>query len=109
VAGGGQVLLLGAPLEKLTLCHHAEAIADVPGKRRRSYRMPTRAGVREYTTIDTFYGVLPYAAEHPVGQLAGRALEAGAGIRSSIGRAEVHVFAAEPAVRFIVGYLEERF
>jgi aminoglycoside 3-N-acetyltransferase len=109
VAGGGQVLLLGAPLDTLTLCHHAEAIADVPHKRRRSYRMPTRAGVREYTTIDTFYGVLPYAEEHPVSHLATQALGPGAGVHSTIGRADVYLFAARPAVDAVVAYLEERF
>ena len=34
VAAGGQVLMLGAPLETVTLLHHAEAIAHAPGKRR---------------------------------------------------------------------------
>jgi aminoglycoside 3-N-acetyltransferase len=105
VAAEGQVLLLGAPLDTLTLCHHAEAIADVPGKRRRSYRMPTRAGWREFTTIDTFYGVLPYADERPVGQLAARAM----GSRSTIGRADVHLFEAKPAVAAVVAHLEQRF
>ncbi|NEA35342.1 AAC(3) family N-acetyltransferase [Streptomyces sp. SID13031] len=38
----GQVLLLGAPLDTLTLCHHAEAIADVPGKRRRGNPLEDR-------------------------------------------------------------------
>lgn len=109
VAADGQVLLLGAPLEKLTLCHHAEAVANVGGKRWRSYWMPTGAGLREYTTIDTFYGVLPYAEEHPVGQLANQALLAGAGTHSTIGRADVHLFAAKPAVDAVVAYLEERF
>jgi aminoglycoside 3-N-acetyltransferase len=105
VAAEGQVVLLGAPLDTLTLCHHAEALADVPGKRWRTYRMPTRAGWREFTTIDTFYGVLPYAEEHPVGQLAARAL----GAHSMIGRADVHLFAARPAVDAVVAYLEDRF
>ncbi|WP_328332180.1 aminoglycoside 3-N-acetyltransferase [Kribbella sp. NBC_00382] len=109
VAANGQVLLLGAPLEKLTLCHHAEAVADVAGKRWRTYRMPTRAGWREYNTIDTFYGVLPYSEENPVGHLATQALRAGAGARSTVGRAEVHLFAARPAVDAVVGYLVERF
>ncbi|MFI5710594.1 aminoglycoside 3-N-acetyltransferase [Kribbella sp. NPDC051620] len=109
VAAKGQALLLGAPLDKLTLSHHAEAIADVPGKRRRTYQMPTQTGLREFTTIDTFYGVLPYSEELPVGQLARRALEAGAGTRSMIGRAETHLFAAEPTVDAIVEHLEERW
>jgi aminoglycoside 3-N-acetyltransferase len=82
---------------------------DVPGKRHRSYRMPTRAGLREFTTIDTFYGVLPYVEEHPVGQLAAQALEARAGTRSMIGRADVHVFAARQTAGAVVAYLEERF
>ena len=34
VEAGGQVLMLGAPLDTITLLHHAEAIADVPRKRR---------------------------------------------------------------------------
>jgi aminoglycoside 3-N-acetyltransferase len=109
VAANGQVLLLGAPLDTLTLCHHAEAIAEVPGKRRRGYRMPTGAGWREYTTIDTFYGVLPYVEEHPVGRMAEQALDAEAGTHSMIGRADVHLFAAKPAVGAVAAYLEERF
>jgi aminoglycoside 3-N-acetyltransferase len=35
----GRVLLLGAPLKTMALCHHAEAIARVTGKRYRDYRM----------------------------------------------------------------------
>lgn len=109
VAADGQVLLLGAPLDTLTLCHHAEAIADVPGKRHRSYRMPVGASWREYTTIDTFYGVLPYSEKHPIGHLAAEALRAGAGNRSMIGRAEVHLFAARPTVSAVSRHLEGRF
>src|SRR3712207_3076657 len=37
---GGQVALLGAPLETVTLVHHAEAVSKVPGKRRVGYRYP---------------------------------------------------------------------
>jgi aminoglycoside 3-N-acetyltransferase len=35
-----QVLLLGAPLNTITLLHHAESLADVPDKRRVAYQMP---------------------------------------------------------------------
>jgi aminoglycoside 3-N-acetyltransferase len=109
VATEGQVLLLGAPLDTLTLCHHAEALADVRGKRHRTYQMPTKAGLREFTTIDTFYGVLPYSEDHPISHLATQALAAGAGTHSTIGRADVHLFAAKPTTAAIVAYLEERF
>lgn len=36
----GQVLLLGAPLSAITLLHHAEALADIPGKRQVTYQVP---------------------------------------------------------------------
>jgi len=37
---GGKVLLLGAPLASVTALHYAEAIANIPGKRRVTYEMP---------------------------------------------------------------------
>lgn len=40
VENGGKVLLLGAPLDSVTVLHYAEAIADIPGKRRVTYEMP---------------------------------------------------------------------
>lgn len=112
-AVGGKVLMLGAPLKTLTLCHHAEAIADVEGKRYHSYRMPVRAGDgdvwRDYTTLDTFYGALPYAVEHPVGNLAQQAVEAGAGVRGRVGSAEVWVFDARATVRAARRWIEANF
>ncbi len=54
---GGQVLMLGAPLDTITLLHHAEAIADVPRKRRVTFEvLVARDGdvvKRTYTDIDT--------------------------------------------------------
>src|SRR4051812_13546471 len=37
---GGEVLLLGTPLDTVTLLHYAESLADVPGKRTVRYRRP---------------------------------------------------------------------
>lgn len=63
VAAAGQVLMIG-PIKTLTLCHHAEAIARVEGKRYHDYTMPIRVDGatvwRQYRTLDTFYGTLPY-------------------------------------------------
>src|SRR5215217_2635306 len=57
---GGQVALLGAPLETVTLVHHAEAVAEVPSKRRVSYGMPVMVGGervwRTFSDIDTSEG-----------------------------------------------------
>ncbi len=59
---GGRVAVLGAPLDTVTLVHHAEAIAQVPGKRQVSYGMPViekNSGERLWRTfsdIDTSEG-----------------------------------------------------
>jgi len=54
VAAEGQVLLLGAPLETMTLLHHAEAIARVSEKRRVTFRIPVaRTGVSSSARIPT--------------------------------------------------------
>ena len=60
VEAGGQVLMLGAPLETITLLHHAEAMARVPA-RRVTFEVATVWGEREYTDIDTSGGAFPYA------------------------------------------------
>jgi aminoglycoside 3-N-acetyltransferase len=119
VAAGGQVLLLGAPLQRLTLCHHAEALARVADKRYRDYRMPvqTTTGVewRKYRTLDTFYGVLPYyertdlKVESPAGTMAEQAVAAGAGHAGPVGIGSAWLFDADATVRAVVGWLEARF
>ena len=118
---GGQVLMLGAPLRSLTLLHHAEAIADVPGKRRRTYSLPfaTSDGAewRTLQDIDVEYGPFPYeqAVEggrdplQGIAAMAEAALRAGIGVRGRIAGAESHLFPAAPLVSFAVRWLEERF
>lgn len=118
-AVGGRVLLLGAPTNRLTLCHHAESIADVRGKRFREYRMPVRNGRqvewRSYRTIDTFYGVLPYyeradlQISSPVGTMAQQAIDAGAGRSQSIGTGTAWLFESQPTLRAVVAWLERTF
>src|SRR5829696_3600313 len=76
---GGWVAMLGAPLDTVTLVHHAEAVAEVPGKRRVSYRYPVLEGServwRSFSDIDTSDGALPYkrliGGEDYIGYLAG--------------------------------------
>ncbi len=119
VEARGQVLMLGAPLETLTILHHAEALAAVPGKRRVVYRAPVledgRVAWKTIHDIDTSSrGAFPY--EDVVGQgndafeVIGReALAAGAGRSGRIGDAECHLFDAEALVRFGVRWIEQRF
>ena len=58
----GKVLLLGTPLNTLTILHHAESLAQVPDKRIVRYRMPVLCdGERvwvEIEHIDTSRGIV---------------------------------------------------
>ncbi len=118
VAADGQVLMLGAPLETLTLLHHAEGIARVAGKRRVQFRVPVREDgrvvERDYDDIDTSIGAFRYedldlggADEFLV--IAGDALAAGVGTRGRVGAATCHLFPAPELTAFAVGWLRGRF
>jgi aminoglycoside 3-N-acetyltransferase len=65
---GGKVLLLGAPLNAITLLHYAEHMADVPNKRIVRYKMPIlRNGQRTWVEIeefDTCKGIVDNASEY---------------------------------------------
>jgi aminoglycoside 3-N-acetyltransferase len=114
---GGQVALLGAPLNSVTLVHHAEAVSLVPGKRRVSYRYPVLEDDervwRIFSDIDSSEGALPY--EHIVGEedylehIARSALAAGVGRSGPVGEATAHVFKAQELVEYAVGWIERSF
>jgi aminoglycoside 3-N-acetyltransferase len=113
VEAGGQVLMLGAPLDTVTLLHHAEAIADVPGKRRVTYQVRVAGEDRTYTDIDTSLGALHYDAlgltDDPFAVIASSALQAAIGVRGRVGAADCVLFAAPELVAFAVAWMEERF
>ena len=116
VAAEGRVLMLGAPLETITLLHHAEAVARAP-KRRLTYRLPVaedgRVVERTFTDIDTSGNAYPYDRLHleddELAVIARAALAAGIGVRGQVGQAECHLFPAPELTRFAVAWLEERF
>jgi aminoglycoside 3-N-acetyltransferase len=114
---GGQVILLGAPLDTVTLVHHAEAVARVAGKRRVSYGMPVLLeGGRVWQTfsdIDTSEGALPY--EHLLGEedyiehIARSALATGVGRSEPVGDGFAHLFEARGLVEHAVSWIEQNF
>ena len=114
---GGQVAMLGAPLDTVTLVHHAEAIAKVPDKRRVAYSYPVSAGGervwRTFSDIDTSDGALPYERfigdEDYVGYLAGSALAAGCGSSGPLGEGTAYLFDAPQLVEHAVGWIEHNF
>ncbi len=117
VESGGQVLMLGAPLETITLLHHAEAIAPIDDKRRVTFRvqvaMPRGVEERTYHDIDTSHGAFPYGRlgleVDEFEQITRDALAAGIGRRGRAGQADCHLFEAGAIVDFAVAWLVERF
>jgi aminoglycoside 3-N-acetyltransferase len=118
VEAGGQVLLLGAPLDTMTLLHHAEALARVPGKRRVTYQMPILVDGdtvwRTFDDVDTEHGALPYEqvvgpGEDPFAVIVAAMLAAGVGHAGPAGDGTAHLFDARAALGFAVAWMEERF
>jgi aminoglycoside 3-N-acetyltransferase len=114
VEAGGDVLMLGAPLETITLLHHAEAIARAPGKRTVTYRIAMADGTTQsFTDIETSHGAYPYerlGLEADGFEVIARdALAAGIGERGLVGAAECHLFPAGELTEFAVAWIEARF
>ncbi|MGW1812721.1 aminoglycoside 3-N-acetyltransferase [Streptomyces sp. NPDC002125] len=114
---GGRVLMLGAPLETLTLLHHAEALADAPGKRFVEYEQPLLADGRRvwrrFRDIDSSGGAFDYSAVTPEGQdpfetIVRDMLAAGIGRRGSVGAAGSHLFEAGEVLEFGLTWLREK-
>jgi aminoglycoside 3-N-acetyltransferase len=119
VEADGQVLLLGAPLDRLTILHHAESLVDSPRKRLASHVIPVRQGgqviwraVADHDT-STAIGAFPYdqavGDQDPFAVIGSLALDAGRGATGQVGEAESHLFPAGPLVRFAVEWLSKEF
>ncbi len=114
---GAQIVVLGAPLDTVTLVHHAEAVAEVPGKRRVSYGMPVNVGGgrvwRSFSDIDTSRGALPYervlGEQDYVEHVARSALAAGRGKGGPLGEGTAYLFDARGLVEHAVGWIERTF
>jgi aminoglycoside 3-N-acetyltransferase len=118
VEAGGSVLSLGAPLDTITLLHHAEALAEVEGKRRVTCRMPVlvdgERAWREFHDIDTSNDVLPYRNAVPPGIepfefIAREALAAGCGRAGMVAGAQSYVFDAARLTSFAIAWMESTF
>lgn len=114
---GGKVLLLGAPLDAVTVLHYAEAIADIPGKRRVSYEMPLRRpdGGTVWVKVEDFdsNGILDcFAIEgqpDAVETIARAYVALGRHHQGRVAAAHCHLFEAREIVAFGVDYLEQHF
>lgn len=110
VALPAKIVMLGAPLDTITLLHHAEHVARMPGKRIIRYRRKLmRDGVPAWVEIEEFDTAGPVVDGLPdefFGQIAADYLAAGNGMRGFVGRAESAVLDAPSLHRFAVGRLE---
>lgn len=114
VAAEGKVLMLGAPLEKMTLQHHAEHKARLPNKRVVRIEQPVHAadGSIEWRWFEEYNTSVPVVAGLPddyFTQVVEEFLTTGEGMRGRVGDADCVLVPAAPMVRFAVAWLEGRF
>jgi len=107
----GQVLMLGAPLDTITLLHYAEHLARIPHKRTVRYRrrMPTPTGPAwvDFEEYDTSEPVHPALPENCFEQIARAYLAAGHGRTARVAQAPAYLFDGAHLVAFAVRWLEE--
>ena len=113
VAAGGKVVLVGAPLDTITLLHHAEHLAQVPDKRVIRYEVPLAVGdgsvqwrmVEEFDTADPVVAGLEndYFATILTAFLAG-----GQGAEGRVGAAPSVLVEAAAVTDFAVHWLQDR-
>jgi aminoglycoside 3-N-acetyltransferase len=106
----GKVLMAGAPLDTMTLLHHAEHLARLPGKRVLRYEVPfcTPDGVlwRMVEEFDTSRPVAPGLAEDCFARIVGDFLAEGQGVQGVVGEAPSVLVEAAGICRFAVAWLE---
>ena len=107
----GKVLLLGAPLDSLTLLHHSEHMARLPHKRVIRYREPILVnGAKEWVEIeefDTGLPIVPGAWEGYFTDIAQGYLDSGKGKTDKVGHAQSYLFDAADLHRYAVEWMEE--
>ena len=112
VEASGKTLMLGAPLDTMTLLHHAEHLADFSPKRIRRYEAPILVDGRtvwrqfeEFDTADPPNGL----ADDYFATIVEDFLATGKGKRGTIGAAPSVLVEAREIVPFAVDWIEARF
>jgi aminoglycoside N3'-acetyltransferase len=114
---GGKVLLLGAPLDAVTVLHHSEAIANLPHKRRVRTEMPVldAHGQKHWVTLedwdsngitDRFAAAAEAGGMDAVETIARAYVMGDRHAEGPVGRAHSFLFDAADLDRFGVRYLE---
>lgn len=114
VKAGGKVLMIGAPWETMTLLHHAEHLADIPGKRVVRWDVPFADSdrgtmwriVEEFDTGNPVVGGLE---DDYFEEVVRDFVAEGSVWQGPIGAAQGLVVDAPEICRFAVNWLETRF
>lgn len=108
----GRVLMVGAPWDTMTLIHHADDLADLPGKLVRRYEVPfagtagvTWRFIEEFDTTEPPTGHLP---EDYIERIVTAYVAAGSGRQGHIGLAPSLLVDASPMLAFAIDWLEAR-
>ncbi|MDP9240530.1 MAG: aminoglycoside 3-N-acetyltransferase [Actinomycetota bacterium] len=111
VAVGGKVAMVGAPLDSMTLLHHAEHLVQIPGKRVIRYEVPlaTASGGVEWRMVEEFDTCDPVVAgldEDHFGTIVTAFLATGQGAQGMVGAAPSVLVDAAAITAFAVAWLQ---
>ena len=110
---GGKVLLLGAPLDTLTILHHAEHIAAIADKRIERFKWPMMvSGKRQWVEIeqyDTSTGIVDWPEGDYFTKISEEYLKLNRCKIGVVGAARSHLFDAKDLTDFAVSWLEKNF
>lgn len=114
VAAEGKVLMLGAPLDTMTLLHHAEHKARLPNKRVVRIEQPLagsdgRVSWRWFEEYDTGVPVIAGLAEDYFATVVKDFLAEREGATGFVGEAPCVLVRADKIVRYAVAWLEGRY
>jgi aminoglycoside 3-N-acetyltransferase len=113
VAAEGKVLMLGAPLDTMTLLHHAEHLAKIPDKPVRRYEAPIlvdgKTVWRDFVEFNTSDPVVASLPDDYFAIIVEGFLDTGRGTRAKVGNAPSVLVPAAEIVPFAVEWLESRF
>lgn len=105
----GHVLMLGAPLDTITLLHHAENRARMAHKNIVRYQCPVlRDGQKVWVDVED-YNTGEAHADYTFEGIAQAYLAEGRGRQGNVGNAESYLFDAADLVAFAINWLEARF
>ena len=109
VEARGQVLMLGAPLDTLTLLHYAENRARMRHKRVIRYPCPIlREGERVWVEIEDYDTGEPHG-DYTFEEIARAYLALGKSHQGTVGNAPSYLFDARDLSPFAIAWLEQRF